>query len=87
MNYSREETRPGWNIPFIKCLKEMSTNTLRHILLSRQRQGGNNCCGDKLTDEVRQESPWTAMFADDTVICSESREQVYENLPDTASIK
>lgn len=28
---------------------------------------------DRFTDEVRQESPWTLMFADDTVICSESR--------------
>ncbi|KAF7647582.1 hypothetical protein LDENG_00169870 [Lucifuga dentata] len=34
---------------------------------------------DRLTDEVRQESPWTMMFADDIVICSESREQVEEN--------
>ena len=30
---------------------------------------------DRLTDEIRQESPWTMMFADDIVICSESREQ------------
>ncbi|KAK3508713.1 hypothetical protein QTP70_004268 [Hemibagrus guttatus] len=30
--------------------------------------------------EVRQESPWTMMFADDIVICSESREQVEQNL-------
>ncbi|KAK3566588.1 hypothetical protein QTP86_001076 [Hemibagrus guttatus] len=29
---------------------------------------------------VRQESPWTMMFADDIVICSESRKQVEENL-------
>ncbi|KAK3540839.1 hypothetical protein QTP86_002343 [Hemibagrus guttatus] len=35
---------------------------------------------DQLSDEVRQESPWTMMFADDIVICSESREQVEENL-------
>nr|XP_033493144.1 uncharacterized protein LOC117263658 [Epinephelus lanceolatus] len=35
---------------------------------------------DRLTDEVRQECPWTMMFADDIVICSESREQVEENL-------
>ncbi|KAK3519801.1 hypothetical protein QTP70_006182 [Hemibagrus guttatus] len=34
---------------------------------------------DQLSEEVRQESPWT-MFADDIVICSESREQVEENL-------
>ncbi|KAK3568759.1 hypothetical protein QTP86_016289 [Hemibagrus guttatus] len=35
---------------------------------------------DQLAEEVRQESPWTMMFADDIVICSESREQVEENL-------
>ncbi|KAK3540585.1 hypothetical protein QTP70_034343 [Hemibagrus guttatus] len=35
---------------------------------------------EPLSEEVRQESPWTIMFADDIVICSESREQVEENL-------
>ncbi|KAK3547776.1 hypothetical protein QTP86_029920 [Hemibagrus guttatus] len=35
---------------------------------------------DQLSEEVRQESPWTMMFADDIVICCESREQVEENL-------
>ncbi|KAK3526332.1 hypothetical protein QTP70_024279 [Hemibagrus guttatus] len=35
---------------------------------------------DQLSEEVRQESPWTMMFADDIVICSESRQQVEENL-------
>ncbi|KAK3509272.1 hypothetical protein QTP70_028595, partial [Hemibagrus guttatus] len=35
---------------------------------------------DQLSEEVRQESPQTMMFADDIVICSESREQVEENL-------
>ena len=30
---------------------------------------------DRLTDEVRLKSLWTMMFADDIVICSESREQ------------
>ncbi|KAK3542543.1 hypothetical protein QTP86_028679, partial [Hemibagrus guttatus] len=35
---------------------------------------------DQLSEEVRQESPWTMMFTDDIVICSESREQVEENL-------
>ncbi|KAK3546933.1 hypothetical protein QTP86_005126 [Hemibagrus guttatus] len=35
---------------------------------------------DQLSEEVRQVSPWTMMFADDIVICSESREQVEENL-------
>lgn len=31
---------------------------------------------DRLTDEVRQESSWTVMFADDIVKCSESRAKV-----------
>ncbi|KAK3554030.1 hypothetical protein QTP70_019148, partial [Hemibagrus guttatus] len=35
---------------------------------------------DQLSEEVKQKSPWTMMFADDIVICSESREQVEENL-------
>ncbi|KAI5108302.1 hypothetical protein C0J45_1896 [Silurus meridionalis] len=35
---------------------------------------------DRLTDEVRQESPWTMMFADDIVICGESRKQVKKSL-------
>ncbi|KAK3522749.1 hypothetical protein QTP86_032027, partial [Hemibagrus guttatus] len=35
---------------------------------------------DQLSEKVRQESPWTMMFADDIVICSESREQVEKNL-------
>ncbi|KAK3518259.1 hypothetical protein QTP70_035193 [Hemibagrus guttatus] len=35
---------------------------------------------DQLSEEVRQESLWTMMFADDIVICSESREQMEENL-------
>ncbi|KAK3525028.1 hypothetical protein QTP86_013392 [Hemibagrus guttatus] len=34
----------------------------------------------QLSEDVRQESPWTMMLADDIVICSESREQVEENL-------
>ena len=28
---------------------------------------------DMLTDEVRQESPWNMMFANDIAICSESK--------------
>ncbi|KAK3540404.1 hypothetical protein QTP70_030633 [Hemibagrus guttatus] len=35
---------------------------------------------DQLSEEVRQESPWTMMFADDIEICSESREQMEVNL-------
>lgn len=34
----------------------------------------------RLTDEIRPESPWTMMFTDNIVICSERREQVEESL-------
>ena len=34
---------------------------------------------DRMTDEIREEAPWTMMFADDIVICSESKEHVEEN--------
>lgn len=29
---------------------------------------------DRLTDEVKQESPWTMMYANDTGICNNSRD-------------
>ena len=31
---------------------------------------------DRMTDEIREEAPWNMMFADDIVICSESKVQV-----------
>ena len=31
---------------------------------------------DRLTDKVRRESSWTMLFADDIVICEETREEV-----------
>ena len=31
---------------------------------------------DRLTDEVRREPPWTMLFANDIVICEETREEV-----------
>ncbi|KAJ8335035.1 hypothetical protein SKAU_G00406740 [Synaphobranchus kaupii] len=46
--------------------------------LDRETELGRMC--SRLTDKIRQESPWTMTFADDIVICSESREQVEENL-------
>ena len=33
---------------------------------------------DRMMDEIREEAPWTMMFADDIVICSESMEHVEE---------
>ncbi len=35
---------------------------------------------DRLTDGIREEPPWTMMFADDIVICTEGREQVEMSL-------
>lgn len=35
---------------------------------------------DMLINEVRQETPWTVMFADNTMTCSECEAQVKENL-------
>ena len=35
---------------------------------------------DRLTDEVRREPPWTMLFADDIVICEETREEVVRRL-------
>ena len=30
---------------------------------------------DRMTNDIREEATWTMMFADDIVICSESKEQ------------
>ena len=35
---------------------------------------------DRLTDEVRREPPWMMLFADDIVICEETREEVGQRL-------
>ena len=35
---------------------------------------------DRMTDEIREEAPWTMMFADDIAICGESKEQVEEKV-------
>ena len=33
-----------------------------------------------MTDEIREDAPWTMMFADDIMSCSESKEHVEEKL-------
>ena len=35
---------------------------------------------DRLTDEVRRKPPWTMLFADDIVICEETRQEVERRL-------
>ena len=35
---------------------------------------------DRMTDDIREESPWTMMLADDIVICSENKGHVEEKL-------
>ena len=35
---------------------------------------------DRMTDDIREEAPWTMMFAYDIVICCESKEHVEEKL-------
>ena len=35
---------------------------------------------DRMAYDIREEAPWTMLFADDIVICSESKEHVEEKL-------
>ena len=35
---------------------------------------------DRMTDDIIEEAPWTMMFADDIVLCSEIKERVEEKL-------
>ncbi|KAK3571533.1 hypothetical protein QTP86_013162 [Hemibagrus guttatus] len=42
---------------------------------------------DQLSEEVRQESPWTMIFADDIVICSESREQFRDSVTEEETLE
>ncbi|KAL1279411.1 hypothetical protein QQF64_026084 [Cirrhinus molitorella] len=62
--------------------EKMPEEWRRSVLVPIFKNKGDvqNCSNYQLSEEVRQESPWTMMFADDIVICSESREQVEANL-------
>lgn len=42
---------------------------------------------DRMPEDIRQKSPLTMMFSDDFVNCSESREQVEEQLERWRSLK
>ena len=35
---------------------------------------------DRMADDIREEAPWTMMFAEDIVICSESKERLEQKL-------
>ncbi|KAK3510812.1 hypothetical protein QTP70_022737 [Hemibagrus guttatus] len=66
-----------------KCLGEAAVEFLTSLfnrVLESEKMPEEWRMMDQLSEEVRQESPWTMMFADDIVICSESREQVEESL-------
>ena len=41
---------------------------------------------DRMTNEIREEAPWTMMFAYDIVICCESKEHVEEKLESLITI-
>ncbi|KAK3562743.1 hypothetical protein QTP86_006522, partial [Hemibagrus guttatus] len=60
--------------------KRVLASPSAHVNNHRRNRNAAAAVMDQLSEEVRQESPWTMMIADDIVICSESREQVEENL-------
>ncbi|KAK4323664.1 hypothetical protein Pmani_005638 [Petrolisthes manimaculis] len=69
---ARQRDRAGRDVQHVKMIKDVDGNILTRSTLSPFLFA---MVMDRLTDEVRQESPWTMMFAD-IVICSESREEV-----------
>lgn len=66
----------------VDFLKRMEMAMVNAYFKKREEQGGGGIKSGFLfgvvmgrqTDEVRQETPWTVMFADDIGICSKIRE-------------
>ncbi|KAK3554535.1 hypothetical protein QTP70_024436 [Hemibagrus guttatus] len=69
-----EESLERWRFALEKRGMKVSRSNTEYMCVNEREGSGT------LSEEVRQESPWTMMFADDIVICSESREQVEESL-------
>ncbi|KAI5085399.1 hypothetical protein C0J45_22987 [Silurus meridionalis] len=69
---SEESVLRGWREYFEQLMNEENQ--------SERRLDYVEVVMDRLTDEVRQESPWTMMFADKIVINGESSDQVEKSL-------
>ncbi|KAK3530487.1 hypothetical protein QTP86_024399 [Hemibagrus guttatus] len=65
---------------YVRVVQDMYEEQDSGEVCCRLDRGVQSGVMDQLSEEVRQESPWTMMLADDIVICSESREQVEKNL-------
>ncbi|KAK3534112.1 hypothetical protein QTP86_002221 [Hemibagrus guttatus] len=79
--YTRLDTREGEKDLYrLARQRDRDGKDVQQVRVIKDRDGRVLTMMDQLSEEVRQESPWTMMFADDIVICSESREQVEENL-------
>ncbi|KAK3517775.1 hypothetical protein QTP70_018344 [Hemibagrus guttatus] len=76
VRYSNEVISQQLAVIFTQCYGPFPIPKLTEI----KKKQTSRLVMDQLSEEVRQESPWTMMFADDIVICSESREQMEESL-------
>ncbi|KAK3539909.1 hypothetical protein QTP70_019554 [Hemibagrus guttatus] len=86
--YTRLDTREGEKDLYrLARQRDRDGKDVQQVRVIKDRDGRGSALSpflfaivmDQLSEEVRQESPWTMMFADDIVICSESMEQVEEN--------
>ena len=59
---------------------QKTAETVLGVTFGKQKGNKETCLFamimDRLTDEVRREIPWTMLFANDIVICEETREEV-----------